>query len=581
MRENNLIPPEPTPVLAPLPPKPKFRIPPIALGILIGLLFAGSAFAVYNYVFVPSQLPDISIIPSPQPSPEISSTPTTVETSEFGTINWTTPVKTTNPDVLNKNSNQDSMSPGYSFDGSMGTYSVGKFDKGAELLVSFVRFEGPGNPYIFRIVKDTNKFYLLESLITDKYLKNDLEKIFDKTKIKFISHNPLGLLPSDYILASSSKVFTVAPASFSSQFFPSLKDPVKIDTSKSGDFYATYSEAYQSSNIFGREVFLKLADSTLLNYRFESIYFSDNRVPSVTFNSTGVNKDAYEQGIPFKCGLGSANTVIKNGNPILTDKQEVGFVTGSIDKKIYQIKNTGNELIQMLYRSYKGGRDYEGSPPYLSIDEFVQKNNHFLFQDPLGDWMVFVSSEYAPMVECGKPVIYLYPPKDTQVTVKVGAKISKSEPLYPQNGWTVLAHPSGQLDYQGTVYPNLFWEGLGHGNYPDLSKTGFVVSQENLVSTIKSHLKTLGLNSRETVDFMDFWADKLPKTPYVRLSWITTSGMNQLAPLSVSPQPDTVIRVFLDFEGLQKPVSLTPQRLTSIPRSGFTLVEWGGLLVGE
>ena len=78
---------------------------------------------------------------------------------------------------------------------------------------------------------------------------------------------------------------------------------------------------------------------------------------------------------------------------------------------------------------------------------------------------------------------------------------------------------------------------------------------------------------------MDFWTGKLPATPYVRLTWLGTKEMNQLAPLTVDPSPDTTIRIFLDFAGLDRPVKLTPQKLVSSPRLGFTLVEWGGLLV--
>ena len=78
---------------------------------------------------------------------------------------------------------------------------------------------------------------------------------------------------------------------------------------------------------------------------------------------------------------------------------------------------------------------------------------------------------------------------------------------------------------------------------------------------------------------MDFWTDKLPASPYVRLTWLGTQDMNQLAPLSVVPAPDTTIRIFLDFAGLDQPIKLIPQKLTSVPRRGFTLVEWGGLLI--
>jgi hypothetical protein len=80
---------------------------------------------------------------------------------------------------------------------------------------------------------------------------------------------------------------------------------------------------------------------------------------------------------------------------------------------------------------------------------------------------------------------------------------------------------------------------------------------------------------------MEFWTDLLPQDPYVRLTWLNTSEMDRLAPLSVSPAPDTSIRIFLEFEGYSTPVKLIPQNLKSVPRQGFTLVEWGGLLIRQ
>jgi hypothetical protein len=185
------------------------------------------------------------------------------------------------------------------------------------------------------------------------------------------------------------------------------------------------------------------------------------------------------------------------------------------------------------------------------------------------------------MAECAKPVIYLYPAQDTNVSVKVGANVTLSEPTYPDNGWNVLAHPNGQLEYQGQSYPNLFWEGTGFGIYPNKSKFGVVVPQSELISTLSTQLKQLGLNDQESADFMEFWTNKLPKTPYVRLTWLDTADMNQLAPLKVFPAPKTAIRIFLEFEGLQQPVDLISQKLSAPIRDGFTLVEWGGLLIKQ
>ena len=74
---------------------------------------------------------------------------------------------------------------------------------------------------------------------------------------------------------------------------------------------------------------------------------------------------------------------------------------------------------------------------------------------------------------------------------------------------------------------------------------------------------------------------KLPDSKYVRLSWLTNKDMDKLAPLSISPKPQSVIRVFLDFSGLNAKSDLKPQVLPKFTRSGFTAVEWGGLLKGN
>ena len=76
---------------------------------------------------------------------------------------------------------------------------------------------------------------------------------------------------------------------------------------------------------------------------------------------------------------------------------------------------------------------------------------------------------------------------------------------------------------------------------------------------------------------MAFWESKIPEKPYIRLTWFGTAVMERLAPLKVSPQPDTILRVFLDMDGFDQKPTLPAQTLTNTKRSGFTVVEWGGL----
>lgn len=563
----------PTPPLSPSPKKIKIKT--ILLVITFLLIFSGAIYAAYYYGTsqnTPSTDPSIDT-PTPQP------TKTTESDGEYGQITWlSAPKKITNPDILNKEStNLSDML--YSFS-DQGSYHVADFSSGAKLILVAINPEGPGDPFIFRLIQNDDQYLLIESFLDEKYEKEAARQIFDQNQVKIIAYDTLGLIPPNTIQAQNGKNFVASPDYFTSQFFSQLENPQKITSSDYGDFYVVYSQPYENKSVYTRKIYLKLADSTIKTYDYYLDFSTDVKVPLVTFSTTQ-NKDAFEPGIPSGCGLGSAKTILKSSSNLLLDKQEVGFITNSPTQKIYQFKNPQHEIVKFLYDSYKLGRDYPEAPPMLSIEDYTQKNNHFLYQDTSGDWLIFVNSEFAPMVECGKPVIYLYPTTDTQVTVKVAADITQSEPTYPTSGWTVLAKPSGQLIYQTKSYPNLFWEGKGHGFYPDKSKYGTLVTQDKLIPTLKSQLTAQGLNDQESADFMEFWTDLLPQDPYVRLTWLNTADMDQLAPLSVTPAPDTSIRIFLEFEGYSAPVKLIPQNLKSVPRQGFTLVEWGGLLIRQ
>ena len=46
-------------------------------------------------------------------------------------------------------------------------------------------------------------------------------------------------------------------------------------------------------------------------------------------------------------------------------------------------------------------------------------------------------------------------------------------------------------------------------------------------------------------------------------------------PLTISPKPDTLIRVMMEFKGLEEAIEVEPQELTTPSRNGFVAVEWG------
>ena len=177
-----------------------------------------------------------------------------------------------------------------------------------------------------------------------------------------------------------------------------------------------------------------------------------------------------------------------------------------------------------------------------------------------------------------KPVIYLYPEEETQVTVRLDydGPLTTTYPAY-ESGWTVTAAPDGTLmDADGREYYCLFWEGLSSWDY-DFSQ-GFCVRGEDTAAFLEEALRDLGLTDREANEFLIYWLPKMEGSAYNLLSFQTEAYTGR-ARLTVSPQPDTVLRVFLAWKALEEPVDIEPQILTAPAREGFTLVEWGGCQV--
>ena len=175
-----------------------------------------------------------------------------------------------------------------------------------------------------------------------------------------------------------------------------------------------------------------------------------------------------------------------------------------------------------------------------------------------------------------KPVIYLYPEEETQVSVKLDydGELTATYPAY-NDGWTVTARPDGTLTDPdtGREYYCLFWEGITDADY-DLS-SGFVVPGEETAAFLEEALAALGLTEREADEFIIYWLPRMEGNPYNLISFQQEAYTDHAA-LAIDPAPDSVLRVFMAWKGLDEPVKVEPQTLEGFERTGFTVVEWGG-----
>lgn len=177
-----------------------------------------------------------------------------------------------------------------------------------------------------------------------------------------------------------------------------------------------------------------------------------------------------------------------------------------------------------------------------------------------------------------KPVIYLYPETETDVTVRLdySGEMTCTYPVY-DDGWSVTAHPDGTLtDAAGQTYNYLYWEGVNDIDY-DLSE-GFCIAGSDTATFLEEALSRLGLTRREANEFIVYWLPLMQENPYNLISF-QSDVYTQAAKLSVEPIPDTMLRIFMAWKPLKEKMDLPEQELVATPRTGFTLVEWGGCQV--
>jgi hypothetical protein len=190
------------------------------------------------------------------------------------------------------------------------------------------------------------------------------------------------------------------------------------------------------------------------------------------------------------------------------------------------------------------------------------------------------SSETTVPIMIKKPVIYLYPIQKTDITIGLDfkGKLLTSFPKYDKN-WSVTAYPDGRIFDTKTnrFYSSLFWDGTQnfpkeHYNY----QSGFVVSKYDLTHFLLEKLSIIGLNNSETNEFVQYWLPILEQNETNFIHFYVNADYDVISKNNVSPNPDTSIRIFMEFYGLDKSIEISEQNLSKTERKGFTLVEWGG-----
>ena len=346
--------------------------------------------------------------------------------------------------------------------------------------------------------------------------------------------------------------------------FDSIQDSIiYVDTEDPNKFY-----------IINNELFL-----VRLNYQ-PSISASleyDEAFP-ITWEGNIDNKYSFDFGYDG-CSLDPG---LRTSDVSKEDLRITGYRDGT-EEPIYEYKDINHTDIKKIYdQDYLPMADYyeeEKGEKVLTYEEFVAEHPILFWEDSRGVMIEFYNTTFVLIGGCAKPIVYLYPQQQTDVSVKVLPTTGYLTFTYPKYDdiWNVTANSNGVLiDSKGDTYEYLWWESKSE-SLPQKTD-GFVVSPNSLDTFFDLTLGKAGFIQKEIDDFKEYWVPTMNSeyTPYFRISFLQNEEVDSIAKLLITPTPNTELRIFMIYERLDTYTPIDTQDIKNTPRKGFVVTEWGG-----
>ena len=329
-----------------------------------------------------------------------------------------------------------------------------------------------------------------------------------------------------------------------------------------------------SVSIYSNDKKILVKDIYSSDYDFGDNYvdiYDKNKV--ITYDTTG--KKIKERDVNGKFMMISENYIfyIENNKIKVTDG----------DKFVKELAEWKEEYyFHWMISGYYEGEDLEyeeekedGIYLVIGLDDDETTAGFEIFFNPKNQ-----TSKRFELEEIGgyaKPILYLYPEKETKVTVDFEHE-DKLTTTYPKfkNNWTVTAKPNGDLyDANGKYYYGLYWE--EDLNHPVDFHEGFYVTKENAIEFLEEKLTYIGLNEKERNEFIMYWLPILEKNGKNLVYFELTEERDSYNKLEITPKPDSLLRVAIHVKKVNKETKIKEQKLQTFNRKGFTAVEWGGV----
>ena len=155
-------------------------------------------------------------------------------------------------------------------------------------------------------------------------------------------------------------------------------------------------------------------------------------------------------------------------------------------------------------------------------------------------------------------------------------KITLIKNIEDDNFWIVKANKNGDMIYNNRIFRYLFWECLF--NRPFNINEGFVINGSDCYDFFVEKFDYLGISNHITTDFVTYWCPKMEHSKFILIKFLGEE-YDQIAPLTIDPKPDHLVRVFVTFKLLEEKMVIPAQNIDKFSikgRKGFLVFEWGG-----
>lgn len=197
---------------------------------------------------------------------------------------------------------------------------------------------------------------------------------------------------------------------------------------------------------------------------------------------------------------------------------------------------------------------------------------------------VSVSEEEVPPIDyskCFDSPLYLYPNFESEIAIETDNTTFGESPIMNEGGWRVTSGPDGIIkDSSGKIFDKISYGYIS--DYPGRISgfSGILASQNNLNEALRSYAVKLGLNKKETNDFVSFWYSQLHgKAPFIQISHFSSKESAEILKIKIEPEPDKFVPIVMYFKKLYFPTILHEPSFEPIPpRDGFFALDWSGVI---